>query len=504
MANYVLEITTDLREPLKRTPVTGQLIQLNDRANTFQITVLDDSEPVTLNQVEAYFIRGDSATVRLVDENCTISGNVATVTLSNQCYAVPGPFVLTVNDISEDTTKCIGRFDGVVARTSTDAVVDPGTIIPSVNALINEIEDAIAEIPEDYSQLSQDVVEIKAAYENMPIEAGSATGAVQVRPYTDGDDTQYITQAVGMGSFAEGGNTLANGMFAHAEGFHTVAQGRGSHCEGYGRVDFQFRIIITTSGTAMSTLFRYENVDANKPLTSSGVDCYLLIDDEQNTVAGIPGRKIQSVDTSNHTLVLEQGLGTVLENASAIVTKCGAAGNGSHAEGYNCYAWGNGSHAEGNNTLAINNGSHAEGVSTQAKGQGSHAEGANTIASTTYAHAEGYNTTASGSSCHAEGSNTVASGFNSHAEGSYTIARANQHVEGTCNIEDTEGNYLHIVGNGTTVNNRSNAYTLDKQGNGTYAGNVTANGGSLILHGANGDVTLTAEILARIIADYSN
>lgn len=71
-----------------------------------------------------------------------------------------------------------------------------------------------------------------------------------------------------------------------------------------------------------------------------------------------------------------------------------------------------------------------------------------------------------------------AKGLYSHAEGQRTIASGkSQHAEGTYNIEDIENKYAHIVGNGyydsenkQTI--RSNAYTLDWNGNGCYAGDV--------------------------------
>lgn len=79
---------------------------------------------------------------------------------------------------------------------------------------------------------------------------------------------------------------------------------------------------------------------------------------------------------------------------------------------------------------------------------------------------------ATASCSHAEGLATTASGNQAHAEGRYTIAAGGaQHVEGVANIEDTEGKYIHIAGNGS-FENRSHAYTLDWDGNGWYAGNV--------------------------------
>lgn len=72
----------------------------------------------------------------------------------------------------------------------------------------------------------------------------------------------------------------------------------------------------------------------------------------------------------------------------------------------------------------------------------------------------------------AEGQNTVAQGYASHAEGNSTIANGiNQHVQGELNIPDTTS--LDIVGNGDWVGGRrSNAYTLDPNGNGWFSGEV--------------------------------
>ena len=116
------------------------------------------------------------------------------------------------------------------------------------------------------------------------------------------------------------------------------------------------------------------------------------------------------------------------------------------------YAW-----AEGSNTIARGWGSHAEGNNTIASGESSHAEGSYTTASGIQSHAEGYNTTASGQISHAEGRGTVAQG-------------KNQHVQGIYNIEDTTS--AHIIGNGGDNYSRSNAHTLDWQGNAWFAGDV--------------------------------
>ena len=142
-----------------------------------------------------------------------------------------------------------------------------------------------------------------------------------------------------------------------------------------------------------------------------------------------------------------------------------------HAEGCDTIASGCDAHAEGYNTTASGDFAHAEGQGTVASGQESHAEGRITTAEGAYSHAEGCFTTASGIYSHTEGLETTASGSASHAEGRGTIAsRDNQHVQGRYNINNTT--FAHIVGNGEGEKARSNAHTLDWEGNAWFAGDV--------------------------------
>ena len=171
-----------------------------------------------------------------------------------------------------------------------------------------------------------------------------------------------------------------------------------------------------------------------------------------------------------------------------------ASGITSHAEGGYTTASGHSSHAEGDYSIASGLSSHAEGWITTASGGYSHAEGWRSKASGEYSHAEGYQTTASKDCTHAEGNETIASGHYSHAEGSNTTTTASanyahaqnrgtiaakygQTTMGSYNIEDDAESTTHpsgninygthalIIGNGTSNNARSNALTVDWDGN---------------------------------------
>ena len=127
--------------------------------------------------------------------------------------------------------------------------------------------------------------------------------------------------------------------------------------------------------------------------------------------------------------------------------------------------------AVGNQTTASGDYSFAEGNATVASGGRSHAEGGYTTASNTYAHAEGGHTIASGKSAHAEGYYCRATHHAQHVEGEYNI------LDTSTATADTRGTYVHIVGNGTADDARSNALTL------TWGGDLWHSG--KLLHGNN-------------------
>ena len=220
----------------------------------------------------------------------------------------------------------------------------------------------------------------------------------------------------------------------------------------------------------------------------------------------------------NTTLSIGRKSGTTVgSNSVALGVSVESSGKTSYAEGSFTVASNIAAHAEGYYTVASGSCSHAEngggpGVITTASGQSSHAEGRGTLAAGTGSHSEGVKTQANGNFSHAEGSGTIANASTSHVFGAYNIAdihdnwsewvasteysvgdkvkvtttidnettitgyvckTANSDAEFTVAnwTKDTKMNYVEIVGNGTS-NARSNAYTLDWDGNGHYAGDV--------------------------------
>lgn len=198
--------------------------------------------------------------------------------------------------------------------------------------------------------------------------------------------------------------------------------------------------------------------------------------DLQNLVDGSSVGSVRGINARSEDANYTMGVSAFAEGAGTT-----ASGVQSHAEGGGTTASAQGAHAEGAGTTASGVQSHAEGGGSRATGRQSHAEGSGTLASGGSSHAEGGGTTTSGSCSHAEGGGTVASGDYSHAEGANTTANhLAQHVFGQHNIADSSnadaserGNYVEIVGNGTGENMKSNARTLDWNGNEVLAGKLT-------------------------------
>lgn len=203
-------------------------------------------------------------------------------------------------------------------------------------------------------------------------------------------------------------------------------------------------------------------------------------------------------------------------------------GSYSHAEGYSTTASGRCSHAEGSSTTAAGKHSHAEGTETFAANKAQHVEGEYNIAEklcSTSTETGKYTISCNGSFyysatysidentqriklnnpsyvtvtstnwrtkisskyfCTTNGYTTYIykAASSSDLNGTYSSKNSTYKFDssisriGVKSLTDTRGEYAHIVGNGTADTVRSNAHTLDWEGNAWYAGNVYVNSAS--------------------------
>jgi hypothetical protein len=270
---------------------------------------------------------------------------------------------------------------------------------------------------------------------------GSTTKAKGISSHTEGADTL----AEGQNAHAEGETTVAKGKSSHVEGTKTVAIGNSAHAEGVGLNTRTSTIVLT--GASKATTYTYNTLPGG--FFSNNIEFYYILNNTRYYL-------ITNINEQKKQITLQQTL-----SSSAITSKT-----------FNIYAF---------DGVASGVGAHSEGEYTAAAGEASHAEGGDTSATGNRSHAEGDLSRARGAATHAEGHNTEASGVYSHAEGEGTATtHKSQHVFGRYNNVDSStnsvyqyGNYVEIVGNGTD-DTRSNARTLDWNGNEWLAGTLTA------------------------------
>ena len=151
MAQFVNMRKIDLATGEPAVIALRQLYYADKEANRIGAIVMMNGEPFPLSGTcSGTAIRKDGTTVPMTG---TVEGNQAYITLIPDCYAVEGDIQIFVKLTAGDVTATLAAAVGTVRLTETNAVIDPGEIIPSVSALITAINNAVASIPTKYSDL---------------------------------------------------------------------------------------------------------------------------------------------------------------------------------------------------------------------------------------------------------------------------------------------------------------------------------------------------------------
>lgn len=338
---------------------------------------------------------------------------------------------------------------------------------------------------------SEDVHKIPNKFINFPaqlIKAGEGEHSAMI-----GD---FDAEASGYYALTEGSGCVASGDYSHAEGSYSTASGEYSHAEGNGtRAEGDWSHAEGSGTRAVDTYSHAEG--SSSTAQGEGAHAEGIGTRAIGQATHAEGAQTWARANWSHTEGYEtgtEGIGAHAEghgsNASGEYSHAEgdmtrASGKHSHAEGSNCQATGTCSHAEGSNTLANAECAHAEGNQSKARGPYSHAEGYLTFADAESSHAEGNNCAAFGKYSHAEGDrstvgqyarashvegseNSIAGapdesiGFCVHVEGCNNIVTNNySHVEGKYSVG---GDYAHIIGNGTDLQHRHNAFMVDWNG----------------------------------------
>ena len=134
----LIERTVDLDKGVQLTQMNQLFASSDDSAHTIRVSVSASGAPVSMDGagIFGYFIRADEDTVVITGSAAV---NVATLVLPEACYAAPGHFSLIIKATLSGERKAIFWGDGFVTRASTDVIVDPGDVIPSLEELLERI-----------------------------------------------------------------------------------------------------------------------------------------------------------------------------------------------------------------------------------------------------------------------------------------------------------------------------------------------------------------------------
>lgn len=175
MANNIIRRKWNQNTMVSIEDLSGSVFQAESGGHTFEISGVDNyGNTVALSgTVAGVFMRSDNTDVAITG---TASGGIVTVTLPAECYDVPGRFGLTVFVTADSKKTAVYAAIGTVRRTSSGSVA-PGTTADVVD-LINQINAAVATIPQSWSGLMADIA---------PTYSTSAVYPVGAYVYYDGD-----------------------------------------------------------------------------------------------------------------------------------------------------------------------------------------------------------------------------------------------------------------------------------------------------------------------------
>lgn len=146
MPQFVKHFVQDLTQDIKIRQCGTIVFNGDNLSNVITVDLYNGTEPYSGGgTVAGAVICPDGATVPLTG---TLSGNVASVTLTGDCVAIPGQIGIGIQVISGSTRTTVLKAVYNVDLVSTDNVVDPDSrITASVTQLVADIEAATAEIP---------------------------------------------------------------------------------------------------------------------------------------------------------------------------------------------------------------------------------------------------------------------------------------------------------------------------------------------------------------------
>lgn len=181
--NWIIRQTIDLTRGFPPANVWPDVLMIpgDGDAHVWEIAINERGQPANLDgySVSALFVREDKNSIYITGNS---SGNIASVTLTQQCYAIAGQLrgIMRISKNGNVLSACETFFS--VREPVPNQYIDPGEIIPSLEELLAQM-DALEQLEEDVSAAEAERIaaeqEREAAFAQFKadIESGEYDGA---------------------------------------------------------------------------------------------------------------------------------------------------------------------------------------------------------------------------------------------------------------------------------------------------------------------------------------
>ena len=146
MAQIETWFDQDLKKPVTVHHIPGNVFSQDKMANLIGINILDNGSVASVSgTVGGFAVRPDGSTIILTGG--TLTGNKASITLPQAVYAFPGMISVVIKLTDGETVTTVGAITAIVYRSRTDVYVDPGSIMPDIQTIIDMINATQAHSP---------------------------------------------------------------------------------------------------------------------------------------------------------------------------------------------------------------------------------------------------------------------------------------------------------------------------------------------------------------------
>ncbi len=260
-------VIADLDKPFVRKNVGLVMAGGDELANRYGAKIIQNGSEVDVSaySVLGYLIRPNDETLKIYGE---ASGSMVYVDIPKNGYAYDGAFTLTLKVLGDGFTKTIAIFDGQIAKTTTETIVDGDRVVYDAEAILVLID----------------------AMEKAEADAVAATTATNTAIANANTAT---SDAVSASTSANNASTRANTVAASLEGLtveaHSVPNGSGANAT-IGLVDGKYHLTIYaeqgidgTSFTILGLFATLSELQTTHPTGNAG-DAYAVGTADSNRI----------------------------------------------------------------------------------------------------------------------------------------------------------------------------------------------------------------------------